>query len=228
MALASSQSDQNLTEQTVAHGAAGRAASQNNAVRRGPVNGAFGGFNRNMITTGDEVRELLETRWERLGYEKLLPVERDYLLIWWLEAESSNGTLHQYFYNPTGDHAPETLAALERVGAHQAHAVLVKAISAFGPSGYPTDRRERINRLKSIPDQYEVFQRLTDELFAQSVQSQDVFSLAIDRVGDAYNERGINPSDYARASKLRWPAIVLLVLLFFTAIVGVVVIIAAA
>jgi hypothetical protein len=176
-----------------------------------------------VLTTGDEVRELLETRWERLGYDQLLPVEKDYILIWWLQAEASNGSLHQYFDNSTGDSAPDALATLQRVGATQGHAVLAKAMSAFGPSGYPTDRTVRMNRLKSIPDQYEVFQRLTDELFAHAAHSEDVIYLALDRVGDAYNEQGIDPTDYARASKLRWPAIAILALTVFAAVIALIV-----
>jgi len=178
-----------------------------------------------VVTTGDEVRELLETRWERLGYDQLLPVEQDYILVWWLQAEASNGTLHQYFYNSTGDSAAQTLTALERLGAKRAHTILGNAIAAFGVSGYTSNREERIKRLTSIPNQYEVFQGLTDKLFDES---EDFISLAIDHVGDAYNERGIEVGHYARASKLRLPSIVLLLLILVFAVVVAVFMIAAA
>jgi hypothetical protein len=180
-----------------------------------------------MVTTGDEVRELLETRWERLGYDNLLPVEKDYILAWWLQVEASNGSLHQYFYNSTGDGAMETLAALERIGANQAHGVLAKAVSAFGPAGYPSDRTERIKRLDSIQNHDNIFQRLADELFAQSADSEDVIFLALDRVGDAYNEQRIDASDYVDASRLRWPAAVVLMLVVFAAAIGLILMIAA-
>ena len=65
----------------------------------------------------ESIRDTIETRWRRHGYDALLPEERDYLLVWWLEAEASNGSLHQYFDNSTGDAALDTLNALRRINA---------------------------------------------------------------------------------------------------------------
>jgi hypothetical protein len=131
-----------------------------------------------------------------------------------LQAECSNGTLHQYFYNSAGDTAKETLAALKRLGAVSAYEVFAKAIAVFGESGYTSDRNARQQRLDSIPDQHRVFGQLTDELFEKS---EDVVSLAIDRVGDAYNEQQIKPNAYERKSSLRIASLVLLVVLIMGA-----------
>lgn len=172
-----------------------------------------------MLPTFDDVRDLLETRWERLGYDRLLAEERDYLLVWWLQAEASNGTLHQYFSNSTGDQAEETLAALNRMGASNAHRILSKAVSAFGQAGYCADRAERNRRLALIPDQYEVFQQITDELFEES---EDVVSLAIDRVGSAYEERGVAAGESENTSRIfRIVAVVLVAVLVLAGIVAV-------
>jgi hypothetical protein len=166
-----------------------------------------------VITTGEEVRDLFEARWQRLGYDQLLPVEKDYLLVWWLNAEASNGSLHQYFYNSTGDAAAETVAALERLGASQAQRVLTKAMAAFEPAGYTCDRMERIKRLDSIPNSYDVFGHLTEELFAGSDEDIDIVSNALDRVGDTYNELKLDADMYEQTPPLRLAASALLVVL---------------
>ena len=171
-----------------------------------------------MPQTGEDVRNLLETRWERLGYDQLLPEERDYLLVWWLQAEASNGTLHQYFSNSSGDHAEEALAALKRLGADRAHRILRKAMAAFGKAGYSGDRAERNRRLDLIPNQYEVFQELTDELFDES---EDVVSLAIDRVRSAFEKRGIAEDESERTPRLlRVVAAVLVAVLLLAGIIA--------
>jgi hypothetical protein len=167
----------------------------------------------------DDVRDLLEARWERLGYDRLLAEERDYLLVWWLQAEASNGTLHQYFSNSTGDQAEEALAALKRMGANNAHRILSKAVAAFGQAGYCSDRAERNRRLELIPDQYEVFQQITNELFDDS---EDVASLAIDRVGSAYEERGIAADEPENAPRIfKIVAVVLATVLVLAGVVAV-------
>ena len=61
--------------------------------------------------------QVVHDRWRQLGFEKLLPEEQDYILIWRLVAEVSNGTFTQYFSNETGDHAPQALDGLKKCGA---------------------------------------------------------------------------------------------------------------
>lgn len=145
----------------------------------------------------DEIRYRLEERWKKLGYERLLDEERDFILSWWLEGEASNGTLHQYFSNSTGDSAVDAHAALRRLGATNAAKVLQEAISLFGHE-FPIDRTTRNDLLDSMTTDgnrgYDIFDKLTDRLFEES---EDVRSLAIDRVGDAYIRDGITdvPTD---------------------------------
>ncbi|MEX2170445.1 MAG: DUF4375 domain-containing protein [Pirellulales bacterium] len=103
-----------------------------------------------MPVSGSDIRDLIEARWKTLGYNNLLPAERDYILVWWLQAEVSNGALHQYFYNSTGDNVFDTLLALQSLGATNCHRILNEAVAAFGEQGYPIDRNERIKRLDSF------------------------------------------------------------------------------
>ena len=170
-----------------------------------------------MILDADEIRDRLEDRWKRLGFDALLPEERDFILVWWLEAEASNGTLHQYFSNSTGDSAIDALGALERIGARCAANVLRDALKIFGDGPYPTDRTRRNKTLDSLPT--DAFSNLTDRLFDES---EDVNALAIDRVGDAYIKNEIRDESRSRSKFFRWFATILLFLIAI-AVIGAVV-----
>ena len=162
----------------------------------------------------NEIRDRLEDRWERMGYDALLPEERDFILVWWLEAEASNGTLHQYFTNSTGDSAIDTLAALERIGAPSAAQVLRDAMKLFGDEPYPTDRKQRNKSLDLLPT--DAFSNFTDRLFDES---EDVQTLALDRVGDAYVSKEITDVSKSTSNYIRWLAILMLCLVA-VAVVG--------
>ena len=148
----------------------------------------------------DTIRDMIETRWKRYGYDALLPEERDYVLVWWLQAEASNGSLHQYFYNSTGDAAFETLDALHRINAPNAASVLSDSIATVSDGDYPTDRLKRQAALNAMPDSYHTFGTLTDRLFEES---EDVTSLAIDRVGDAYTRENITAAEPSASKPMR-------------------------
>jgi hypothetical protein len=153
---------------------------------------------------GEEIRYRLEHRWEKLGYENLLEEERDFVVTWWLEAEASNGTLHQYFSNSTGDSAIDAHDALIRLGAPNAAKILQEAISLFGDT-YPTDHQARNDVLDSISgadaDGKDIFDKLTDRLFDES---EDVQTLALGRVADVYARDSISdvPSDRWSAKRI--------------------------
>jgi hypothetical protein len=91
-----------------------------------------------------QINDLLQ-RSERDGMNSLAQYERDYIAVWELHAEASNGSLDQYFANSSGDHAVEALQALQRIGVIRAADVFRRAIDVFGPAGYsavaePADR----------------------------------------------------------------------------------------
>ena len=166
-----------------------------------------------MIPDADEIRDRLEDRWKRLGFDALLPEECDFILVWWLEAEASNGTLHQYFSNSTGDSAIDALGALDRIGAHCDANVLRDALKLFGDGPYPTDCNRRNKTLDSLPT--DALSNLTDRLFDES---EDVRSVAIDRVGDACIKNEIRDESGSSSKLFRWFAIILLFLIAIAAI----------
>jgi hypothetical protein len=165
----------------------------------------------------ESIRNTILVRWKRHGFDRLLEEEKDYLRVWWLEAEASNGTLHQYFYNSTGDDALETVAALKRLNAPQAASILTDAIAIF-VGDYPKDRIVRQNALNQIDSSYEQFSYLTDRLFTES---EDVTSLAIDRVGEKYEISGIKEDESTQSTTIRIVALGLLVLIILSLIVGI-------
>jgi len=98
-----------------------------------------------------QVGKMFHERWGRLGFEGLLPEERDHVLLWSLHAECTSGGLHQYLYNSSGDYAHETVATLERHGMSLTGEVL-QVILELLPGGWCAERDERCRRLESIRD----------------------------------------------------------------------------
>ena len=96
-------------------------------------------FNALRVTTEEE-------------YLGLSPRERILYDVVRFEAEVMNGGIDQFFYNESGNHALETLEALEKIGATQSHEFLVAAFSLF-PNGCPSKdcekRREELEGLRS-------------------------------------------------------------------------------
>lgn len=132
------------------------------------------------------VRELLERRWDKLGYDGLLPTERNWLVLWWLRAEVENGSFHQYFFNSTGDSALQALSALQDMGAAETYDILKQALAEFDcVGGDSPDRGTRQKRLESIPNGSQAFDGPT-ERFYQS--SEDSVGMALDRVSRIYAE----------------------------------------
>ena len=57
-----------------------------------------------MSITSSPTWQQLEARWDN-GFETLLAQEQEAIALWWLEAETMNGRLDQYFWNSAGDQA---------------------------------------------------------------------------------------------------------------------------
>lgn len=64
-------------------------------------------------------------------YEDLDPVQRPAHLVFWYEAEVQNGGHMQYFENPTGRRAGETISALVLLGAVTQAKILERALETF-------------------------------------------------------------------------------------------------
>ncbi len=104
----------------------------------------------------------MQARWEREGRQDPIEVAlnlaeededkakaapqsvRDISLIEDLDSEVGDGGFSQYFYESSGDHARETLAALERVGDTDRARLLREAMAVFGPQG-PSPVEEKRN-----------------------------------------------------------------------------------
>jgi hypothetical protein len=145
--------------------------------------------------------QVVHDRWGQLGFENLLPEEKDYILIWWLVAEVFNGTFAQYFSNETGDHAKQALDGLKKCGATEGARLLQEAIDLFLPyGGYTTDqdlRNDRIDHLESQPSaQPEGAFRQVSNAFQDS--REPMLGLALERVKEAYKQEGVDPSQVGK------------------------------
>lgn|GEM_PF-994395 len=109
-------------------------------------------------------------QWERAGCEVdgLSGPVRTYLLVRFFIDEIDNGGWSQYFFNSSGDHATETVAALEEIGAPREADRLRRAMALFGPGGPSPQRRKRMSQLAKIspdagPDPFDGLYRDYDE-----------------------------------------------------------------
>jgi hypothetical protein len=141
--------------------------------------------------------QIIHDRWRQLGFDNLLPEEKDYILIWWLVAEVFNGTFSQYFSNETGDHAVQALDGLKKCGATEGARLLQEAMDLFEPyGGYTKDRFARNDRLDKLEAKIEAqgedpIQEVTN---AFQDSKEPIRGLALTRVLEAYKRDGVNIS----------------------------------
>lgn len=104
-------------------------------------------------------------RYENLGFENLTEQERTIFCTWQFVCEVNNGGIHQFFFNPSGEFASETVPALENVQMPHAASLLKRALTAFPDPA--KDHRTRARQLVSLPKsvQYELFNELTGQFF---------------------------------------------------------------
>lgn len=100
--------------------------------------------------TDSPIWQQLQARWD-LGYDQLRPTEQQTIALWWLQAETMNGTLDQYFWNSAGDQALFARAALVRLAMPVSLQALDSALAHFGAT-YPTDREQRMQQLQALED----------------------------------------------------------------------------
>lgn len=81
----------------------------------------------------------------------------------------NNGGLDQYFFNPTGDFAHETVKSLIVVGAYRTAQILQAAISQFPDGKVPTNRHQRVETMKQIETAASViWENLNHEFYTYS------------------------------------------------------------
>jgi hypothetical protein len=78
----------------------------------------------------------------------LSPAEQAFVCVYELEAEVNNGGFDQFLRNSPGQHALETVAALEAIGASSMAEITRQAVALIFPDGtVPRDQADRISRL---------------------------------------------------------------------------------
>ena len=122
---------------------------------------------------------------QHVGLAALTDAERVVVLVSRANFEIELGGLSAFFYNLAGDHAAETVPALEAVGASKAAAVLRAAMAKFPGGSPPTDRELRYPGWQQVSeslgsldtafsrDNPDVFSRLCSFIGARAAELQD-------------------------------------------------------
>ena len=125
----------------------------------------------------------LEDRWDQ-GFDTLLREEQEAIALWWLEAETMNGTLNQFYWNNAGDMALLARDGLRSLGMPITLAALESTLAHFGDA-YPLDRDARMAMLEVIEAQHgtEVFTPAS-----RTIQDlpEDFVQAAVDRLAVLY------------------------------------------
>lgn len=84
-----------------------------------------------------------------------------------LEKEINNGGFDQYFFNPTGEYAHETVRSLMEIGAHKTANILQRAINVFPNQNVPKDREKRVASMENLNEKVnEIWEELEQEFYA--------------------------------------------------------------
>lgn len=126
----------------------------------------------------------LEKNWEK-DFVALSQEEQETIALWWLEAETMNGTLNQFFWNSAGDLALIAMSGLKTLRMPITAKALASALAYFGDT-YPVARDERIKQLKIIEaahgvDVFTPASRIIQDL------PEDFLQAAVDRLEKHYN-----------------------------------------
>src|SRR5262249_39553084 len=89
---------------------------------------------------------------ERVGLAALTNIGRVVVLVSRGNLEIELGGLSAFFYNSAGDHAADTVSALEAVGAQQAATVLRTAMAKYPGGSSPTNRELRYPGWQQVSD----------------------------------------------------------------------------
>jgi hypothetical protein len=122
---------------------------------------------------------------QRVGLAALTDVERVVVLVSRVNFEVELGGLSAFFYNAAGDHAAETVPALEAVGARNAAEALRAAMAKFPGGSPPADRQLRHRGWQHVSeslgpldtsftrDEPDVFSRLCAFIEARAAELQE-------------------------------------------------------
>jgi hypothetical protein len=92
--------------------------------------------------------------------------EKNVVFVENVEREVNNGGFSQFFYNPTGNYAHESVDALREIGAETTAELLQKAIDQFPDGQVPKDEDARMVVLEQIGETAEkAWSKLDDEFY---------------------------------------------------------------
>ncbi len=124
-----------------------------------------------ILKLGDEtkiiiaLREKITEKINQYGYDSLSETEKFFDCVCWLEGEINNGGFDQYFFNIAGDHAQETVSALQTIGANYTAELLKQSFTVFQNKEPPRDLSKRRSELKNIGKKNERILSELDEKF---------------------------------------------------------------
>lgn len=107
-----------------------------------------------MSNSVNRALDVVQDTYKKTGYNvRALPPSLQVVhLISDLEVEVAQGGVLGWLINSSGPYGPDTVNALETVGAHQC-AAIVREILAFFPEGTPSfDDEERIRQIDAVED----------------------------------------------------------------------------
>ena len=134
----------------------------------------------------DDCWRVLEGRWVH-GFATLLAEEQEAIALYWLVAETMNGTAEQFFKNSSGELANLAMAGLRRLQLPQTYSALTAVMAHFG-STYPTDhelRRQQMRVIQADP------QAASD--FVQALDRATAVILAYEERCDEVAVKGLRP-----------------------------------
>jgi hypothetical protein len=106
-----------------------------------------------------------------------------------LEAEVNNGGFHQFFGNSSGELVPETLRALDAIGAPKTKALLEQAIAVAFPSGYPSDTSEVSLKLADFDEVADGLEPLDQAFYRYQEPLSDLVNSFLERPPNTSIER---------------------------------------
>ncbi len=114
-----------------------------------------------------KISEAVFARYSKVGFSHLSKPEQVFVCVWSLEAEVNNGGFDQFYFNSSGDHAVETVDALESIGASHTAEIVRRANAVFGASGPSSVRAIRQEQLDALPESVRgSFDTLDQEFYA--------------------------------------------------------------
>jgi hypothetical protein len=142
-----------------------------------------------------QYRAWVSARVKNVGYNVLLPEERDFIRVRDFHLRVYDQTFENVLCSKLGDTAPEMLEILERIGAHQTRDLLFRVMELVG-SPYPTNltkRRRIVNKLGGTAKYLSDFEAEIEDLSnTYCKQDESCLTLAAEAAVAAYRRTGMS------------------------------------